>query len=49
MHVALGASLREAGGVNESAVHWDIVCDFRQGGEVHADGKLVLKDGKLLI
>ena len=49
MHLALGASLKESGGVNESAVHWDIICDFRQAGEVHADGKLVLKDGKLLI
>jgi aminopeptidase len=49
MHLALGASLKESGGVNESAVHWDIVCDFRSGGEVHADGRLILKDGKLLI
>jgi aminopeptidase len=49
MHMALGASLTEAGGVNKSAIHWDIVCDFRNGGEVRADGKLIHKDGKFLI
>jgi aminopeptidase len=49
MHVAVGASLKEAGGRNESAVHWDMVCDFRQGGEVFADGKLIHKDGRFLI
>lgn len=49
MHLAVGASLTESGGVNKSSLHWDMVCDFRQAGEVHADGKLILKDGKLLI
>jgi aminopeptidase len=49
MHVAVGASLKEAGGVNESAIHWDIVADFRDGGEVYADGRLIHKDGKFLI
>ena len=49
MHLAVGASLAEAGGVNQSAIHWDMVCDFRQAGEVYADGKLIHKNGKFLI
>ena len=49
MHLALGASLPESGGVNKSRVHWDMVCDFRDGGEVYADGKLIHKDGKFLV
>lgn len=49
IHLALGASLAEAGGVNQSAIHWDMVCDFRAGGEVYADGRLIYRDGKFLI
>lgn len=45
-HLALGASYPETGGQNESAVHWDMVCDLRNGGEIYADGQLIHKDGK---
>lgn len=48
MHLALGASYPETGGTNRSAIHWDIVCDLRDGGEVYADGKLILRDGRFL-
>jgi len=44
-HLALGASYPETGGENESAVHWDLVCDLRNGGEIYADGQLIHKDG----
>jgi aminopeptidase len=49
IHMALGASPRESGGVNESGVHWDIVNDMRDGGKIYADGKLIYKDGKFRI
>jgi len=49
VHMALGASLPEAGGVNVSGLHWDMVCDLRSGGEVQADGRTIHKDGKFLI
>ena len=48
-HVAVGASLPESGGVNKSALHWDMVCDLREGGEIYADGELFYKDGKFLL
>lgn len=48
MHLALGASYPETGGTNASAVHWDLVCDLRRGGEVYADGQLVYRDGRFL-
>ena len=35
VHMAVGASYPETGGVNDSAVHWDMVCDLRQGGVDH--------------
>jgi aminopeptidase len=39
VHVALGRSYPETGGVNESAVHWDLICDLRRGGRLSADGE----------
>ena len=48
-HMALGASIPSSGGTNLSAVHWDMVCDLRQGGEIRVDGELLHKDGKFVI
>jgi aminopeptidase len=48
-HMALGASIPESGGRNESSVHWDMVCDLRGGGEIRVDGELLHKDGKFVI
>jgi aminopeptidase len=48
-HMALGASIPTSGGTNISAVHWDMVCDLRQGGEIRVDGELLHKDGKFVI
>ena len=39
----------EAGGKNHSAIHWDMVCDLRQGGEIFGDGKLIYRRGKFVI
>ncbi|MGH2747240.1 MAG: aminopeptidase [Actinomycetota bacterium] len=49
IHLALGASYPESGGVNESAVHWDMVCDLRRGGRITVDGDTLMEDGKLLV
>ena len=48
MHLALGKSYPESGGVNRSALHWDLVCDLRSGSEVYADGEPVYRDGAFL-
>jgi aminopeptidase len=45
VHMALGRSIEEIGGVNESTVHWDIVKDLRSGGKLYADGELVQEAG----
>jgi aminopeptidase len=45
VHLALGRSVPQTGGENVSALHWDMVCDLRDGGEVYADGELVYRDG----
>ena len=48
VHLALGKAYPETGGQNASALHWDLVCDLRQGAEVYADGELVYRDGRFL-
>ena len=49
IHLAVGASYPESGGVNQSAVHWDMVCDLRKGGRVTVDGDALMEDGRLLV
>jgi aminopeptidase len=48
IHVALGSSFSELGGLNDSKLHWDLICDLRADGEVYADGELVWKQGQFL-
>jgi aminopeptidase len=49
IHLALGASYPETGGTNQSAIHWDMVCDLRAGGRITVDGDVLLEDGHLLV
>ncbi len=44
VHLALGRSYPETGGVNESAVHWDLICDLRAGGRLLADGEPLVNE-----
>jgi aminopeptidase len=45
VHLALGRSYPETGGTNESVVHWDLICDLREGGTLSVDGRPLLVDG----
>jgi aminopeptidase len=49
IHLALGTSYPETGGVNRSAIHWDLLCDMRKGGTITVDGKRVYEAGKFVI
>ncbi|MCX7982662.1 MAG: aminopeptidase [Syntrophales bacterium] len=44
-HLALGAGYPETGSRNRSAIHWDMICDLRTGGEVWVDDFIVNKNG----
>jgi aminopeptidase len=48
LHLALGSSFKKLGGENDSGLHWDMICDLRDEGEVYADGELVWRAGKFL-
>ncbi len=45
-HLAIGAGFIETGGNNESAIHWDMICDMKQGGQIFADGQLIYENGQ---
>jgi len=50
VHMALGFNpISETGGLNKSAVHWDILKDMKKDGEIYADNKLFYKNGKFLL
>lgn len=49
VHMAVGTGYPETGSLNRSAIHWDMICDLRQGGEVWVDGQLFARDGKFQI
>jgi aminopeptidase len=48
-HMALGKGFPESGSVNESAIHWDMVCDLRDGGEIRVDDTLMYTNGEFVI
>ncbi|MFC2095102.1 aminopeptidase [Candidatus Bipolaricaulota bacterium] len=49
VHLALGKGFLETGSKNDSAIHWDMVCDLRRGSTVHVNGELFSKDGQFQI
>ncbi|MCR4428044.1 MAG: aminopeptidase [Caldiserica bacterium] len=49
IHLALGNSYSESGGKNESAIHWDMVREMKNGSRVTADGKVIYENGNFLI
>ena len=49
VHLALGQSYPETGGVNESALHWDLIVDTRADGRITADGRVVMENGRWLV
>ncbi len=48
VHLALGRSYPETGGRNASALHWDLICDLREGGRLTMDGAPLLADGRFV-
>jgi aminopeptidase len=49
VHLALGRSYPETGGTNDSALHWDLICDLRDGGRLSADGEPIVENGALRV
>ena len=47
-HMALGSGYPETGSHNESAIHWDMICDLRTDSEILVDGELFYKNGQFV-
>ena len=45
IHLAMGRGYPKCGGINDSALHWDIVKDLRNEGEIYVDGKRIMEKG----
>jgi aminopeptidase len=48
-HMALGAGYPETGSKNESAIHWDMICDLRDGGRIWVDEELFYENGRFAV
>lgn len=49
IHIALGRAYKECGGVNQSALHWDLIKDLRTEGAIYLDGRKVFEQGRFLV
>lgn len=48
-HMALGHGYAETGSTAVSAIHWDMICDLRDGGQIWVDDQLLYENGKFVI
>ena len=48
IHMAVGQSYKQTGGKNMSAIHWDMITDMKDGGQIFVDGELAYENGKFL-
>jgi aminopeptidase len=48
IHMALGQSYLQTGGKNQSAIHWDMIGDMMNGGQIFADDELIYENGKFI-
>ena len=49
IHMAVGRGFPEIGGKNESAVHWDMICEMRDGGKIWVDDELFYDSGEFVM
>ncbi|MCF8236822.1 MAG: aminopeptidase [Saprospiraceae bacterium] len=49
VHLAIGQSYLQCGGLNKSSVHWDMITDMTEEGRITADGQLIYENGQFLI
>ena len=45
IHMAVGKGYPESGSKNDSAVHWDMICEMRNGGKIWVDDELFYDSG----
>ena len=48
VHMAIGQSYLQAGGKNQSSIHWDMITDMTDGGSIYADDEKIYENGQFL-
>ena len=48
VHLAIGQSYIQTGGKNQSSIHWDMITDMTDGGEIYADDEKIYENGHFL-
>ena len=48
IHMAVGQSYKQTGGMNQSTIHWDMIAEMKDGGQIFTDGKLIYENGVFL-
>jgi aminopeptidase len=49
IHTAVGNGYPQTGSKNKSSVHWDMICDMRDGGQIWVDDELFYDSGNFVI
>jgi aminopeptidase len=49
IHMAVGAAIPQTGGKNECGIHWDMLADMSDGGQIFADGEIIYENGDFII
>ena len=48
IHMAVGQSYKQTGGTNQSSIHWDMIAEMKNGGQIFTDNKLIYDNGFFL-
>jgi len=48
VHMAIGQSYLQCGGQNQSTIHWDMIANMKNGGEIFADDEKIYESGQFL-
>jgi aminopeptidase len=48
IHMAVGQSYKQTGGMNQSPIHWDMIAEMKNGGQIFTDNKLIYENGVFL-
>ncbi|MFZ5517802.1 MAG: aminopeptidase [Candidatus Zhuqueibacterota bacterium] len=49
VHLAIGRGIPQSGSRNKSGLHWDMLKDMSDGGEIYADGLLTYQNGDFIM
>jgi len=48
VHMAIGQSYLQTGGKNQSSIHWDMIANMMNQGQIYADDEKIYESGQFL-